>query len=157
SAEILVARSPELGLPYCRTHIEKDGQMNHGMRIAAAATVASILGALPALGARQATGTKQQAETRLRAAERSPAGSAIDEVLKTIFATHRFEQAAISPDGKRVAWVEEVISKNGLATGKTVMYVADLDSSAKPHRVSAEVADAIGAEGSVAWSRDSKQ
>ena len=129
--------------------------MKHSMRMAAAA-LASLLSAVPFFPRTQAGGTKR-VEARLQAAEQGASGSAVDEVLRVIFATHRFEQTAISPDGQHVAWVEDVISRSGTATGKTVIYVAELDSTAKPRRISAESADAIGDEGSIAWSRDGKQ
>jgi len=128
--------------------------MKHGTRMAVVG-LASLLCAAPSFRA-QETGAKR-VETRLKAAEKGQSSPAIDEVLNVIFATHRFEQAAISPDGQRVAWVEDVVSRHGQPTGKTVIYVAELNSSAKPHRISAEAADAIGDEGSVAWSRDSKE
>ncbi len=48
-------------------------------------------------------GTKQAVEARLKAVEKPKAESAIHEVEKTLFATHQFGQAVISPDGKRVA------------------------------------------------------
>ena len=130
--------------------------MKHGMRMAGAA-LASALCAVPfLLRAQESSGTKH-VEARLKAVEKGQSGSAIDEALSVIFATHRFEQAAISPDGQRVAWVEDVVSRHGTPTGKTVIYIAELEGAAKPHRISAESADAIGEEGSVAWSRDSKE
>src|SRR5262249_55995354 len=80
-----------------------------------------------------------------------------DDAMSTILSTRRFEQAAISPDGKRVAWVETVIAKSGAPTGDTTIFVAQLASSARPKRIAAGAYDAIHAEGSVAWSPDSKQ
>ena len=61
-------------------------------------------------------GTKGAVEARLKAAEKAkPAekGGPIQEVERTLFATRQFEQAAISPDGNRVAWVEKLIGKDG--------------------------------------------
>src|SRR5450631_1126920 len=63
-------------------------------------------------------GTKQAVEARLKAVEKPKAESAIHEVEKTLFATHQFGQAVISPDGKRVAWVEMLIGKDGAPSGK---------------------------------------
>lgn len=45
-------------------------------------------------------GTKQAVEARLKAVEKPKADSAIHEVEKTLFATHQFGQAVISPDGE---------------------------------------------------------
>jgi dipeptidyl aminopeptidase/acylaminoacyl peptidase len=105
----------------------------------------------------QTSGTKQSAEARLKAvAKPKPSGPAQD-IINTLAATHRFEQASISPDGKKVAWVEDVITKKGIATGDTIICVAEIGAKTPPKRISAAVADSIHAEGSVAWSPDSKK
>jgi len=107
--------------------------------------------------AQQTSGTQRSAEARLAAGAKPKASGRAEDVINTLSATHRFEQAAISPDGKKVAWVEDVITKRGVSTGHTVIYVADLASKNPPKRMSAAVADAIHAEASVAWSPDSKK
>jgi dipeptidyl aminopeptidase/acylaminoacyl peptidase len=64
-----------------------------------------------------------------------------------------FHQAAISPDGSRLAWVEDTV--NG-ESGGTSIYVQDLKSSdAKPRRIST-ADDETTSEDGVAWSADSK-
>src|SRR5580700_3595537 len=107
--------------------------------------------------AQQTSGTKQSAEARLKAVAKPKASAPAQDVINTLSATHRFEQAAISPDGKKVAWVEDIITKRGASTGDTVIYVADIGGKNPPKRISAAVADALHAEGSVAWSPDSKK
>ena len=107
--------------------------------------------------AQQTGGTQRSAEARLAAGAKPKASGRAEDVINTLSATHRFEQAAISPDGKKVAWVEDVITKRGVSTGDTVIYVAELASKNPPKRISAAVADAIHAEASVAWSPDSKK
>jgi dipeptidyl aminopeptidase/acylaminoacyl peptidase len=107
--------------------------------------------------AKQTSGTKQSAEARLKAVAKPKASAPAQDVINTLSATHRFEQTAISPDGKKVAWVESVITKRGVSTGDTVIYVADIESKNPPKRISAAVADAIHMEGNVAWSPDSKK
>jgi dipeptidyl aminopeptidase/acylaminoacyl peptidase len=94
-----------------------------------------------------------QARLKSAQAEASPA----DKAMNTIFRTRRFEQAAVSPDAKQVAWVETVIGKSGAPTGDTTIFVADLSAPAAPHRIAAGQHDAVHAEGSVTWSPDSKQ
>jgi dipeptidyl aminopeptidase/acylaminoacyl peptidase len=104
-------------------------------------------------------GTKQAVEARLKAAEHAKpteAAGPIHEVEKTLFATRRFEQAAISPDGKRVAWVETLIGKDGAPSGNTAIYVFQLESKAPPKRLKAGVGPGDHEEGNVAWSPDSK-
>jgi dipeptidyl aminopeptidase/acylaminoacyl peptidase len=105
----------------------------------------------------QASGSKQSAEARLKAVAKPKASGPAQDVIDTLSATHRFEQTAISPDGKKVAWVEDIITKRGVSTGDTVIYVADIGGKNPPKRISAAVADALHAEGSVAWSPDSKK
>jgi len=110
--------------------------------------------------ARAKPGTKQAVEARLKAVEHAkPADETepIHEVEKTLFATRRFEQAAISPDGKRVAWVETLIGKDGAPSGNTAIYVLRLESKAPPKRLKAGIGPGEHEEGNVAWSPDSKR
>jgi dipeptidyl aminopeptidase/acylaminoacyl peptidase len=108
--------------------------------------------------AQEKTGTKQDVEKRLKAAQKPQAATPLDNVVKTLFAAHTFQQAALSPDGNSVAWVEDIHSKNGVVSGSTVIYVKSLKAAAAPpRRISAGVADSLHAEGSVAWSPDSQK
>ncbi len=136
----------------------KDGYMTH-LRLELSIVAASLVFFVPTNGscAPQSTGTKQAAEARLAAVAKPKASSAAEDIINTLAATHRFEQAAISPDGKKVAWVEDVITKRGVSTGDTVIYVEDLENRGHAKRISASTNDAIHAEGSVAWSPDSKR
>ncbi len=131
-------------------------------RLALAASSLLILCAPPRSFAQenpppQTSGTKQSAEARLKAVAKPKASGPAQDVIDTLSATHRFEQTAISPDGKKVAWVEDIITKRGVSTGDTVIYVADIGGKNPPKRISAGVADGLHAEGSVAWSPDSKK
>ena len=80
--------------------------------------------------ARAKPGTKQAVEARLKAVEHAKSTEPIHEVEKTLFATRRFEQAVISPDGTRVAWVEELIGKDGAPSGNTAIYVSGIEAKA---------------------------
>src|SRR5579859_1942228 len=136
----------------------KDGHMTY-LRLELSIVAASLVFFVPTNGscAPQSTGTKQAAEARLAAVAKPKASSAAENIINTLAATHRFEQAAISPDGKKVAWVEDVITKRGVSTGDTVIHVEDLENRGHAKRISASTNDAIHAEGSVAWSPDSKR
>jgi dipeptidyl aminopeptidase/acylaminoacyl peptidase len=68
-----------------------------------------------------------------------------DDVIRTLFAATTFDQAALSPDAKLVAWVEN--DKGGSA-----IFVSDVNTP-KPRRITA----GGHAEKEVAWSPDSKQ
>ena len=66
---------------------------------------------------------------------------------------HGFEQVAISPDGARVAWVEDTLNSAGESTGSSII-VYDLSGAAKPHRVSA--VEGAADENTIAWSPDNR-
>ena len=107
--------------------------------------------------AQETSGSQKAAEARLAAAAKPKASAPAQDAVNLLSATHRFEQTAVSPDGKKVAWVEDVITKRGVSTGDTVIFVQDLESKNPPKRISASANDAIHAEGSVAWAPDSKK
>lgn len=82
--------------------------------------------------------------------------TALAGVIRTLFAAKTFDETAISPDGKQVAWVERLVDNNGVPNGTSAIYVADLSSGAAPRRITA-TATGFAAEEKVAWSPDSKQ
>lgn len=92
----------------------------------------------------------------LSIAQRPDSNPALNEVITTIFSTTEFVQAQISPDGKQVAWVEKVVSKNGADEGKAAIYVADMDGS-RARRISAGAKSSSYDERAAAWSPDNKR
>ena len=100
---------------------------------------------------------KSAATTRPQPSQKPKASSPLDTVVDALYAAHTFEQTTISPDGKKVAWVETLVGKDAAPDGNTAIYVADRDSSAAPKRITAASNSISRAEGSVAWSPDSKQ
>src|SRR5260370_14748926 len=114
----------------------------------------------PSLGQENPTLTKPapaKPAARPRAAAKPAATtSPLNAPMDVVFATKTFEQAAISPDGKKVAWVETLIGKNGAPSGNTAIYWAEAKAGAGPHRITAGGA-ADSAEGGVAWSPDSRR
>jgi len=114
----------------------------------AAAVLLSLLGWNNS-SAQEKVETKKAVKARQ---ENQKEGGPYREAARTLFGARVFQQAAISPDGKKVAWVEPVIKKNGMPTGDTVIYVADSEGKGSAKRISAGTGDAIFAEGSVAWS-----
>jgi dipeptidyl aminopeptidase/acylaminoacyl peptidase len=107
--------------------------------------------------ARPKPGTKQAVEARLNAAEHAKPTAPIHEVEKTLFATRRFEQAAISPDGKRAAWVETLIGKDAAPSGNTAIYFSQIEAKTPPKRLKAGLGTRDHEEGNVAWSPDGKR
>ncbi len=105
---------------------------------------------------RETTGTKKDVEKRLKAAEKPKAAAnpALDSVVKTIFATHTFQQIAVSPDGSHIAWVEDLYGKDGAPSGHSAIYVKSLSGNAKPLRITAGTPGASHAENAMVWSHD---
>ncbi|MGH9676276.1 MAG: TolB family protein, partial [Candidatus Acidiferrum sp.] len=127
------------------------------LRHAIAASLIVFFGPASVLASPQANHTKSAVAAPLDAAAKPQASSPAEAIITLLSSTHRFEQTAISPDGKKVAWVEDVITKRGVSTGDTVIFAADVDGKDHPRRISAGPNDAIHAEGSVAWSPDGKK
>jgi dipeptidyl aminopeptidase/acylaminoacyl peptidase len=132
---------------------------NHSkLKIAAACALVFCSSAVPA---QQASKSKKTVEARLKAEEKPKPAEPIDDAMKAIFAAHRFAQAAISPDGKMVAWVETLLGKDGAPDGNTAIYVASTDASSKAssasRKITAGISTAAHAEGNVVWSPDSQR
>ena len=86
-------------------------------------------------------------------------------VLLAVFATSQestspavrnFRQAAISPDGKRVAWVEDSVNGSGEVSGSAI-YVSDMRGNSKHHVTANNNEASAASEDSVAWAPDSKR
>lgn len=83
----------------------------------------------------------------------SAAKADLDQAIGQLFAARGFRQAAISPDGTRVVWVEWLPDYSG----NSAIQVVDLNKNSSPQRISAARESASGQEGNVAWSPDGKQ
>jgi dipeptidyl aminopeptidase/acylaminoacyl peptidase len=70
----------------------------------------------------------------------------------------KFQEVAISPDGTRVAWVQQSLDSAGESTSSNAIYVSPLNTpEAKPRRIAADPSNSSAAEDSIAWSPDGKQ
>ncbi|HZW30632.1 MAG TPA: S9 family peptidase [Isosphaeraceae bacterium] len=68
---------------------------------------------------------------------------------------HNYRETAISPDGRRVAWVEVFDGTGGPSSGSSRIVVADLaEGGGRPRRITAGAGPAGRAEHSIAWSPD---
>jgi dipeptidyl aminopeptidase/acylaminoacyl peptidase len=68
-----------------------------------------------------------------------------------------FREAALSPDGKRVAWVETLPDEQGNPTADTAIFIRDLgDPDGRPRRITAGDGAAGHSEHAPAWSRDGR-
>jgi len=82
---------------------------------------------------------------------------AAQQTKQSLFKAQHFDQAAISPDGNHVAWVEIRTDEEGAPTGKQDIYIQEISAAGKPARVTAGAPASHFNEGSVAWSPDSKR
>jgi dipeptidyl aminopeptidase/acylaminoacyl peptidase len=81
----------------------------------------------------------------------------IDRVVDALSAVHRFQEVALSPDGRQVAWVEALPPRENAPQQHTIA-VADLESpAAAPRRVTAGDGRAAHDEHGVAWSPDGRR
>jgi dipeptidyl aminopeptidase/acylaminoacyl peptidase len=78
----------------------------------------------------------------------------IASILSDLSATHTFPEVAMSPDGKKAAWVAEII-ENGKDTGNSMIYVKAVGVVGAPVRITATAGKAAASERNIAWSPDS--
>jgi dipeptidyl aminopeptidase/acylaminoacyl peptidase len=114
--------------------------------------------------AQTASTAKPPVTKHAQLAQKTKPGSALDPVVDALFAARTFAQVAISPDGKKLAWVETLVGKDGAPDGNTAIFLTGLRSNETPARVTAvgmaarENSKSLSrAEGSLAWSPDSSK
>ena len=79
----------------------------------------------------------------------------VERAIETLIATRNFREVAVSPDGRRVAWVVALLGADKAPTGKYAVYVSDLKTpNAEPRRVTAGPGGDY-AEHDISWSPDS--
>ncbi len=86
----------------------------------------------------------------------TPPDPRIGAVLGELRSVREFKEVAISPDGKRLAWVEE-LRENGADTGNSAIYVMHWRDGGAPRRVTAGDGKTAFWERSVTWSPDSSR
>jgi dipeptidyl aminopeptidase/acylaminoacyl peptidase len=117
--------------------------------------VAGLLsGAAPA--AQEKETSKQAVEKRLRDAQKEKSSLSVEKAIEALRAASPFGQVAISPDGKKVAWVEELRDKSGTETGNSAIHVTTIDGKAPERKITAS-RGAPCAESDIAWAPDSKR
>jgi dipeptidyl aminopeptidase/acylaminoacyl peptidase len=82
---------------------------------------------------------------------------ALDDAMRAMFGVRAFEQAAISPDGKNVAWVESLPGPGNAPSSNSAIYVESTNAGAVARRMTAGDGKAAREEHDLAWSRDSKR
>jgi dipeptidyl aminopeptidase/acylaminoacyl peptidase len=92
----------------------------------------------------------------LRAARPADRNS-LDHAIDSLFAVRELKEVAISPDGKRVAWVEALHEKNGAPSPNSSIYLSDLKSPRAPHRHITAGSGVAHAEHDIVWSPDGRR
>ena len=82
--------------------------------------------------------------------------AAARESLDLLFATQQFPETALSPDARRVAWVESRPNADRTPSSHSAIFVLD-ELAGAPRRVTAGDGQAVHAEGDLAWSPDGAQ
>jgi dipeptidyl aminopeptidase/acylaminoacyl peptidase len=77
--------------------------------------------------------------------------------MRAMFGVRAFEQAAISPDGKNVAWVESLPGPGNAPSSNSAIYVESTNAGSVARRMTAGDGKAAREEHDLAWSRDSKR
>jgi dipeptidyl aminopeptidase/acylaminoacyl peptidase len=80
-----------------------------------------------------------------------------EETMQALFGVHEFTQTEISPDGKRVAWVESLTGPNGEPSANSAIYVAQISAPESARRITAGGGKWAHEEHDVAWSPDSQR
>ena len=80
----------------------------------------------------------------------------LDDAMKAMFDVRTFQQAEISPDGNRVAWVESLPGPGGAPSVNSAIYVAELTAPDAATRVTAGDGKAAYEEHDIAWSPNGK-
>jgi len=70
----------------------------------------ALLAPIAAISQEKKTST-QAVEKRLKAVEKEKVSPAIEEAIRALNAASGFDQAAVSPDGKKVAWLKKSATK----------------------------------------------
>ncbi len=88
----------------------------------------------------------------------SPAASqnAAEKANKLLALQTRYTEAALSPDGKQIAWVESIAGANGEVDRDTAIYVAQTNRLEK-RRITAGTGAEACAEDSLAWAPDGQK
>ena len=98
--------------------------------------------------------SKQAVEKRLKKVEKEEVSPGVERAIRAIGAARSFGQVTVSPDGKKVAWVEKLRDKNGTETGASTIFVNTIDSLTPARKITAS-SSGTHTESDIAWSPDS--
>jgi dipeptidyl aminopeptidase/acylaminoacyl peptidase len=118
--------------------------------------VAGLLSGGAPVAAQERETSKQAVEKRLRDVQKGKSSLSVEKAIEALAAASPFEQVAISPDGKKVAWVEELRDKTGTETGNSAIHATTIDGKVPARKITAS-SGAPCAESDIAWAPDSKR
>jgi dipeptidyl aminopeptidase/acylaminoacyl peptidase len=107
-------------------------------------------------GAQEKETSKQAVEKRLRDVQKEKSSLSVEKAIEALAAAGSFGQVAISPDGKKVAWVEELRGKSGAETGNSAILATTIDGKTPARKITAS-SGAPRMESELAWSPDSRR
>ena len=82
---------------------------------------------------------------------------ALESLINSLASTQTYSQAAISPDGTKVAWAQPLRDSSGRAAWNSAIYVAQVANPAVKRRITAGADGNSYSEHELAWSPDGKQ
>jgi dipeptidyl aminopeptidase/acylaminoacyl peptidase len=101
-------------------------------------------------------GAPSQCAQKSSDAQATPKTKSLDDAMKAMFDARSFQQTEISPDGRKVAWVESLPGPGGTPSANSAIYVAELSSPDTVAHVTAGDGKAAYEEHDIAWSPDGK-
>src|SRR5215471_6472410 len=107
-------------------------------------------------GAQERATSKQAVEKRLRDVQKEKSSLSVEKAIEALAAAGSFGEVAISPDGEKVAWVEELRDKNGVDTGNSTILITSIAGNAPVRKITASQ-KAPRVESDIAWGPDSRQ
>ncbi len=82
----------------------------------------------------------------------------IEKSLTSLYSIRNYSESQISPDAKKLAWVESVFNKQDTNSRATAIYVVDLgNAGGTPRRLTAGDGGKACAENSIKWSPDGQR
>jgi dipeptidyl aminopeptidase/acylaminoacyl peptidase len=118
--------------------------------------VAAVAGWVPPAVGQEKETSKLAVEKRLRDVQKEKSSLSVEKAIQALAAASSFGQVAISPDGKKVAWVEDLGDASGTETGNSAILAASIDGKAPPRKITASSRTPC-AESDIAWGPDSRR
>src|ERR1700689_4710405 len=104
-----------------------------------------------------AVGAPSQCAQKSSDAQATPKTKSLDDAMKAMFGVRSFQQTEISPDGRKVAWVESLPGPGGAPSANSAIYVAEVSAPDATTRITAGDGKTAYEEHDAAWSPDGKQ